>query len=339
MWKWLKQFIKKRWYIILLLLLIAGFFVYRSNSSQNANEKTNPYKVKRQTLKETLSLSGKIDAEEKTTLRFQTSGRLSWVGVKEGDYVKKYQSIASLDQRALQKQLDKDLNDYLDTRWSFEQTKDNNNQGQPITTALQRILDKSQFGLNKSVIDVELQNLSLEYANLWTPIEGLVTRVASPFAGVNITPSQAEFDIVNPNTIYFSALADQTDIVKITNLKKGYIVFDSFPDKTVNGQITAIGFTPKNGETGTVYEVKLSLGDGNSDNRYRLGMTGDVEFVLKQKTNVLSVPSSYLKTENSKKYVYKKINDKKIKTFVTTGSEYGDDTEILDGLAAGDIVY
>lgn len=46
------------------------------------------YKVKRQTLSESLTFSGSVDAQEKATLRFQTSGRLAWVGVTEGDVVK-----------------------------------------------------------------------------------------------------------------------------------------------------------------------------------------------------------------------------------------------------------
>ncbi len=102
----MRKFFKKRWLIVLIVIIIIGFFAYKQLTVTGA-KKNNSYKVKRQTLKEFLSLSGDIDAEEKTTAKFQTSGLLTWVGVKEGDYVKKYQGLASLDRRELEKNLKK----------------------------------------------------------------------------------------------------------------------------------------------------------------------------------------------------------------------------------------
>ena len=86
----------------MLTLFIIGIVIYKNNISSKAKNKVDSYKIKREDIREILTLSGEIDAEEKATLKFQTSGRLSWVGVKEGDYVKKYQSLASLDKRELQ---------------------------------------------------------------------------------------------------------------------------------------------------------------------------------------------------------------------------------------------
>ena len=42
-------------------------------------------RVERKNLTEKLTVSGEVNAEEKASLKFQTSGLLSWVGVKEGD--------------------------------------------------------------------------------------------------------------------------------------------------------------------------------------------------------------------------------------------------------------
>ena len=77
------------------------------------------YTVEKGPLQVVLSSSGTVMAENKADLTFQTGGRLSWVGVKKGDRVRKWQGIASLDQRTVQKNLEKELNDYLKTRWDF----------------------------------------------------------------------------------------------------------------------------------------------------------------------------------------------------------------------------
>src|SRR3989344_2912816 len=100
------KILKKRWYLFAFILIVVASVIFQQKSVQlKADKEKTTYTVKRQTLSDDLSLSGEIDAEEKTVLRFQSSGKLSWVGVKEGDYVKKYQTVASLDQREVQENL------------------------------------------------------------------------------------------------------------------------------------------------------------------------------------------------------------------------------------------
>jgi macrolide-specific efflux system membrane fusion protein len=113
-----------------------------------------------------------------------------------------------------------------------------------------RILENNQYDLNNAVLDVEYQNLSLEYANLWTPIEGMVTHIDIPTAGVNITPATAVFEIVNPKTLYISASVEQADVVKLKEKIKGRLTLDAFSDFDDVVTISYIGFSPKTGETG-----------------------------------------------------------------------------------------
>lgn len=335
--------LKKYWYIFLIVFLIVGFFVYRSKSSKAAAAKTSQYTVKRETIRETLSLSGKIDADEKATLQFQGAGRLATVAVKQGDMVNKNQLIASLDQRELRKSYQKYLNTYTKVRNDFDSTSDATNTTDvwKLTDVqkenLRRTLSKSQADLNNSVLDVELQTLVMSDANLYSPIAGIITRVDAPIAGVNILPAQAQFEVVNPTTIYFEILADQTDVVKVQSGFNGTITLDAFPDRKITGTVSHISYTPDTAETGTVYQVKMTIDtSGNSD--YRLGMTGDTEFVLKEKQNVVAVPTNYIKTEDTKKYVLKLVNGTPTKTFIEEGVADELNTEITSGLQEGDII-
>ncbi len=335
-----ENFIKKRWYIFLILLFIIVIF-YKQIIGLNKSESEKTYLVKRQTLKETLSLSGSIDAEEKVTLRFQTSGRLAWVGVKEGDYVKKYQAIASLDQRDLKNRLQKYLNTYVKQRLSFEQTKDDYWQKQfdfseAIRKESERILKQNQYDLESTVLDVEYQNLILENANLWTPIEGIVTRVTVPVAGINITPAQAEFEIVNPKTLFFSVTADQTEVISLKEKQRGTIVFDSYPEDEFEGEIYWISFIPKKEETGTVYQVKIRFDAKNYN--FKLGMSGDVNFVIKEKKDVLAIPKTYIKEDSKGGYVNLMVNGKSKKVYIKKGEEIDGKVVIEEGLKEGEII-
>lgn len=334
--------IKKRFKLILIIAVVVflGIFAYQNFFAGEKNKKVESTKVRRGTLEEKLTVSGTMDAEEKATLKFQTSGKLTWIGVKEGDYVKKFQTVASLDQRELKMNLDKYLNTYMSERWDFEQAVDDYNyKHQPVTDHIRRIIEQAQFDLNNSVIDVEIKDLAIQLSNLWTPIEGIVTKVGAPYAGVNITPASAEIEIVNPKTVYFSASADQTEVTKIKEGMQGELTLDSYPDTPLTGGVNNISFNPKTGETGTVYAVKFYFSQDNSDYKYRLGMTGDLTFVTSRKENVLYLPLKYVKSQNGKKYVQVKKEGKTEKTYVEIGLETENNVEITKGLTESEVVY
>lgn len=349
------NFIKKRFKLLIILsvVILAVFIVYPKISKGQNGKKQESAKVARGNLEEKLTISGSIDAEEKVTLRFQTSGRLAWVGVKEGDYVKKYQGIASLDQRELEKTLKKKLLVYMNERWDFEQGQDDKSvrgrylyQVPGLTDAERRVLEKSQFDLDSTVLDVEIAALVKEYAFLWTPIEGIVTKIMASYAGVNITPATSEFDVVNPKTVFFTATADQTEVVKLKEGMVGDLVLDAYPDATISGVIKNISFGPKSGETGIVYSIKFIFNEDNLDYHYRLGMAGDLSFSTKRKDDVLYLPSKFVKEEKSvdsgkagKKYVQIKIKGKLEKVYVETGMETDEDIEIANGINEGEVVY
>ncbi len=340
----LKKILFNKYFILIAAVaLIGGYFYIRNNQSVQTNgskKKITSYTVGRKNLIQTLTLSGKIDARERIILRFQTSGRLTWVGVKEGDAVKKFQTIASLDQRDVKKTLEKKLNTYLSERWDFEQTKDDYKNTIKDDT-IKRILEKSQFDLNNSVLDVELQNLSVEYASLWTPIDGIITKIDAPYTGMNITPATAEFEVINPRTVYLSVSADQNEVIKLHKGMIAEITMDAFPDASVSGTIDTISFIPKTGETGTVYDVKVIFPTENTDNTYRIDMTADATFTIKTKNNILSIPTSFIKQDDEKKFVYATTNGdkKKQKKYIETGEDFDADTEIIGGISEGDVVY
>lgn len=332
-------------WIIVAVVLIALLFGVNSlrKGSGNGKDSDQTSVVKKRDIESALSLSGTIDADEKVTLQFQTSGKLAWVGIKEGEYVNKYQAIASLDQRALKKDLEKDLLDFMDSRWDFDQLKDDyegkatTEQNVYITDEISRIVQQSQMGVDKTILDVELSQLSLELSTLITPIEGIVTAIDQPFAGVNITPAGARFQIVNPQTLFLKVIVDQQDITKLKEGMTAEIIFDAFPFQTYKGTVYFLSFIPAAGEESS-YLVKLSVPQTIS-NRLRIGMAAEVNIITDQKDNILTVPFVAVSENNNRSYV--NVKDKTGKTTerqVTVGIESDEYVEIRSGLKAGEIV-
>ena len=338
------SFLKKRWYLVLIIIVVISFIFYKNNTSKAIKNKIDSYKIKREDLKEVLTLSGEINAEEKVSLKFQTSGKLAWIGVKEGDHVKKYQTLATLDQRDIKNRLQKYLNTFVSQRLTFDQTKDDywNKQydlSESIRKSAERTLQESQYDLNNAVLDVELQSLTVEYASLWTPIEGIVTHVSVPFAGVNITPAGADFEEVNPKTLYFSVTAEQGDVINLKEGMMGKIVLDAFPEKSYDDQLYYVSFSPKEGETGTVYELRLKLDEKALNLPLKLAMTGDLDFLIKEKKEVLSVPSSFVKKDKKGDYVFVGNPAKKVKKYLKVSDEIDGKYIITNGLMENEVIY
>ncbi len=338
---------KRKIIIIIILLSVlagAGWYIWNQQVKSIAAKdlpEGSTYTVKQTKLTETLTISGDIDAEDRVSLFFPTGGRLAWVGVKEGDYVKQYQGIASLDQRDVQKRLEQTLNTYMTTRWDFEQTKQDNKEAQykdgDLGDRMKRLIDKAQFGLNNSVLTVELQAIAKELAYLYTPIDGIVTKVGGAHAGMSVLAT-ATYEIVNPETVYFSATADQTDIPQLSVGQTATLILDAYEDEKLTGVVQSIGFTPKVGDTGTTYEVKIAFASSNDLLKYRLGMTGDAEFITKEKVGIFAVPLNFVKTEAKEKVVYILKDGKEQRTVVTLGEEGDDSVEIKRGVKEGDVL-
>lgn len=326
--------------------VVVGGLWYRSVENKKREVvRSKTYTVTKKKLVDSLSIAGSIDAREKVSLRFQTSGLLAWVGVKEGDMVKKFQTIASLDKRELQNSMTQYLNTYTKTRDDFEQTQSDNKNWETngmtdsAREAIKRTLSKEQMDLNNSVLALEAKALALKFSSLYSPIAGIVTKVESPLAGQNITPSTATFEIINPSSLYFSALADQSEVTKFKVGQRGTVVMDSFPDKKFEATVESIAFTPKAGETGTVYELKMSLGqEGSASGMFRMGMTGDISFNFREINDVLAVPSAYIKRADGKATVMMMVNDNPVQKEIIAGEDI-DGMVVVNGLKENDILY
>lgn len=334
---------KKLLVIAGVLLLGIAIFIFKKPLAKKESE-FDIATVKKGELVNKVSASGVIEAEEEVDLKFQTSGRLTWVGVKEGDWVKKWQAIAQLDTQELQKNLEKTLRDYASERWDFEQEREDYNVGSDslnrytLANEVRRILEKNQFDLDKAVIDVELKDITLKYATLVTPIAGIVTHIDTPVAGVNLTPATAVFTVSNPDPVYFSVNIDEADIGKVRLGQKAKIILDSYPDLELESEIWQITFKAiKTSGGGTAFPAKIRL-PKNENQKFKLGMNGDAEIIIEKKENTLFVPLEAVVERNKKRYVWLVENGKAVKREVEVGLETDDEMEILEGVKKGDKV-
>ena len=338
---------KKLILIIVTLILFGGFFFIRLDKNKKSLpgldlKKAQTAEVKKGNLEKYLIFAGKIDAQNFAVLHFQTSGQLAWLGVKEGDRVNKWQAVASLDKESLKKTLQKEMNDYLTSRWNFEDTQDQYKETKErklITEEIKRILDRQQFTLNNAALDYEIANLAVKYATLISPLDGIVTDIENSTAGVNVTTPNFSVTVIDPASVYFKSEVDEEDVTKISENQVSKIVLDSFPDEEFGSKIVTIDFVPIEGQTATIYKVKFSLETDNIGLKYRIGMNGEAKIKTAEVTDVLYLPVEAIYEVNGEKFVYiKKGKDTPEKRIIKTGLENDSYAEITDGLDENEIV-
>ncbi len=281
-----------RWLFALILLAILGLggrhFFFKPR-----RRLTIIYPQRRDLTKE-LHLAGHIEAEEKVDLRFKTGGKLAWVGVKEGNWVHKYQPLASLDKYQLERDFRKALAAYLKVRNHFEQENADYGYWQhwfELNDRVKRLLANDQYDLNRAVADVELAKMALDEATLITPIAGLVTQVSQPYAGVNITPTEAVFRVVNPDSVYFWAEVDEDGVTWLKPGMAATVSLDAYPGKTFAARLTAVSFNSLGSGSNPSYRVKMRFLVDNHDLKFRLGMDGEAVVKVATVKNALVVPA------------------------------------------------
>jgi len=299
-------------------------------------------KVTRGEIQETVDASGSISSQADIKVQFQTSGKLAWLGIKEGDRVKKGQALASLDKESLKKSLAKSMNLYLTNRWDFEQKQDDyrpTKESYLLTDEMKRILDKYQFSLNNAVLDVEIADLTVKYATIYSPIEGVVVDIMPPVAGMNILSASAYIEVINPKTLEFTAIVDETDVGRLKEGQKTIVILDAFPNKEFLGEIKRIDFkstTTSSGGTG--FTIHISLPEEEIVN-FRDGMNGDLKIILQTKENLLLLPADSLVEKDAKNFVFKFEKGKVAEVLVTTGIGNDNQLELVTGdLKEGDLL-
>lgn len=289
--------------------------------------------VRRADIRQTVSASGKIRSDTQIDLKFQTSGQLAWVGVKEGDRVSKWQALAGLDRRELEKNLQKSLLDFSKERADFDEDEKVTYRDTALTDTISRILQKNQFDLDKAVLDVEIKDLAIKLASLVSPIDGIVIRADPPVAGINVTPLTAVYTVADPDRLVFEAEVDETDVGQLEPGQKAELRLDAFPGEPVQLTVGRIDFNATVDSSGaTVYQVEFGLEPAA---HLRLGLNGEVTVVTAEKQGVLAVPFSSVDADGQVKVVR---NNRLQTVRVTTGIADDDLIEITSGLTEGEAV-
>ncbi len=314
--------------IILLVVIFITYTIGNRNAQDASQIKTSV--AQKKSLISTVSASGIARSQNQADIKFAAGGRLAYINVKQGDHVKKYQTIASLDTQDLQKKLKQDLNLYLNQRLTFEDTKDSQ-KDQVITDSLKRIAQRAQDNLDNTVTDVELRDLAIKFSSIYSPINGEIINNPKFFAGSNVSIADTIATVADLSKLEFVAQVDETEIGKVTAGQEATITLDAFPDEKIDATVERIAPASVTTSTGsTAFEVVFTLPESN---KFKIGMNGTADVQIQRVDISLVIPQEAVQDNNT---VYVRSGKDYQKITVEKGIESDTEVEITKGLNEND---
>lgn len=201
----------------------------------------------------------------------------------------------------------------------------------------------TQAAVDTAKVRLEEAKRSLKNTQLLSTMDGVVTvvnikendAVAIPAA----TPAIALADL---SAFKLEIEIDEIDINRIAPGQPVTITLDSLPGQEFAGQVDQVLVAPSSGASGGIvaYPVKV-LVDSGADAPFKIGMNVNATIETERLENVIVVPNRaiQLDRETGSAYIEKVENDQDItRTEVTLGQRDTQQSQILNGLAVGDVI-
>lgn len=280
-----------------------------------------------------ISASGSIKSNTASTLKFATSGKIVWFGVKKGDYVYAGQAIASLDREPFEialRQAQQDVNaaDAILSQVYDEQKKQT--QAENFDQKIRRT--DAETAKNKTFDAMKKAERDLRNATIYAPQNGTITAL-NFIAREEVTTTSEIAKINDLADLNFTAQVDETEIAKIQVGQSTQITLDALPNRLVESAVQSIAPASTTTSTGaTVFEVTFALPPNQN---YRLGLNGEAKIITEKVDNALAVPQDAIIQD---KFIYVKKDNRYQKREVEKGLTSDFEVQIISGLKKGEAI-
>ncbi len=285
-----------------------------------------------QNFKHFVEIQGRVDAKNNIFVSPQMGGAITNLYVKEGDYVKQGQIIATIDNAVL-KQSMQEIDYQLETAKIFYE-KQKSLWDQKIGTEVQYIQAKSNVeSLEKRIATLKTQTAM---TSVVSPIGGFVDEVRMK-AGEMAAPGIGIVRVVNSDNL--KVVAQVADTYAST-IKQGDVVIVKFPDlgKETTAKLTFVSQTVS--AASRTFTVEASI--PKIDSQLKPNMTAVLNINDQAKANAIIINQNYIQHTELGDIVYVAVTEgaKKVARSrkVTAGLTYNGEIEITSGLQTGDML-
>ena len=295
-----------------------------------------------------IAVSGKVTALQTAQLSTRLMGTITRIYVKAGDRVSKGQTLATISSQDIAAKsaqtsaaiLEAEAN-VNSARKDFERFTNLYNKQSASAKELDNVT--LQYNAAKARLEAANQmknevNAMAAYSTITAPFNGVVTqRIADE--GNMANPGMPLLVVEQNTELQITATVSESQVGLLKKGDKAQVEI-----KAINKSIAAVvsEISPSSQMTGGQYEIKLSIPAADKKDLYAgmyvnvfIPVTGAA--VSDQPAGIVLVPTSSLVLADQLTGIYTiSSNNTAILRWVRTGKVYGDQTEILSGLAANE---
>lgn len=353
--------ISKIWIAVIVIVVIAVAAWALSGGKKEEEINFKEEAVKTETLQNSVTATGTIEAVTSVTVGTQVSGIVNKLYVDYNSQVKKGQVIAELDKTNLLSELNTAKANLASATSNLSYQAANMNRYQTLykkglvsadeyeNALLTYRQAKEQVASSKE--NVQKAQTNLGYATITSPIDGTVisksVEEGQTVAASFNTPELFTIakDLTNMQVV---ANVDEADIGGVKEGDRVTFTVDAYPDDTFEGTVKQVRLEATTTNNVVTYEVVISA--PNADLKLKPGLTANVTIYTQERSGILAVANKALRFTPTKETVGKdmKIVDCKGKNkvwtlsdktltahAVTIGQTDGVHTEIIKGIKKG----
>jgi HlyD family secretion protein len=312
----------------LLALIVVLVVVSASAKRGGGGTEVRFEKVGRRDLVAAVTASGKIQPKKKVDVSADITGRITRIGVREGDYVQKGQFLLQIDPTIYQANLQRTEAAMSSAQAGAVQARANRDQAQ---RALQRtkelretnpnLISPEQLEQAQTAFEIAAANLNaaehmveqtraalrqardeLAKTRLVAPMAGQVTRLAVEEGEVAVPGTFSRetgllLTISDLSVIQVKVQVDETDVVRLHLADSVEVTIDAFPDTTFVGRVSKVSNSAILTATSSIagqndravdYEVEITL--ANPPSQVRPDLSATARIVTDTRKQALAIP-------------------------------------------------
>ena len=341
-----------------LILLVFGFFSLRSILTAEVDVDTATATLTSPSqANSVLTANGYVVAQRKAAVASKGTGRLVYLGVEEGDKVRKGEIIARLDDQDMVAALARaraDLQvaraDSFSTRKTLDRTKALF--AAKLVSGADMDAAESQFmkisaAITSARAAVEQADVALEYTRVRAPFDGTVLtknadvgEVVAPFAS-SASSRGAVVSMADMQSLQVEADVSESNITRVKVGQPCEITLDAYPEARYRGTVHKIVPTADRAKATVLTKVAFT----ELDERVLPDMSAKVAFLGAELSDSaasapskLTVPSTAITDRHGKQVVFTIREGIATETPVSTGERLGTQTVVTQGLVRGETV-
>jgi HlyD family secretion protein len=309
--------------------------------------------------------AGTVEACQRTKLSTIIGGRIEYLGVKEGDKVKKGQLLLKLwndDQQAnaalAQAQVTvatkrveevciaaanagKEAGRQAELRARGFVSSSREEAARTETEVRQASCNTARADVAQAEARFRATRTEQGRVALYAPFDGTVAKIVGEL-GEYSTPSPPgvmtppAIDLFDDSCLYVKAPMDEVDAPKIQPGQVVRINLDALPGQSMAGKVRRVApYVSAVEKQARTVDIEVDFDDPAIIGKLLVGYSADVEIILDARDNVLRIPTAAIQ-EGGRVLLYDAAKGQLVERTIKTGLSNWEYSEVLEGLAAGD---